>query len=221
MARRIERKSLSLKEPPEENYLERLLLQVGLQGAGGKLRGFGGLLGVCGYLSAQVASKQTVLWCLKLRLGSNLAIINNIRQYTDPFFGHNCYGVDLAQLVQSLSVHNARSVLMHHLVDTHKNSNPKAVDGERLGKKSRSEFLGRHSSLLKYFVDLPWPNGAVIILLYYPNALVVSGYLAFSQSQLSEPLSKTHLNGWFLFSEMLGVGFLMSFIIRLKKEKPI
>ena len=90
-----------------------------------------------------------------------------------------------------------------------------------MGKNSGSGFLARRSSLLEDVMELPWPIGAVMALLCYPVALIISGYLASQPSTILQPLSSVPLTLWPLFSLMFGFASLISFIIGLKEEKPL
>lgn len=67
-------------------------------------------------------------------------------------------------------------------------------------------------------MELPWPVGAVLALLCYPVALLISGYLASQPSTIIQPLSSVPLKIWPLFSLMFGFASLISFIIGLKKK---
>jgi len=67
-------------------------------------------------------------------------------------------------------------------------------------------------------MELPWPIGAVMALLCYPVALLLSGYIASRPSNISQALSSIPLKLWPLFSAMFGFASLMSFFIGLKKQ---
>ncbi|MFC1701286.1 hypothetical protein ACFL1J_00825 [Pseudomonadota bacterium] len=62
-------------------------------------------------------------------------------------------------------------------------------------------------------MQLPWPIGAVMALLCYTVALILSGYIASQPSQLSQALSSLSLQLWLWFSAMFGFSSLMSSIV--------
>ena len=78
--------------------------------------------------------------------------------------------------------------------------------------------MGRRSSLLEDLMELPWQIGAVIALLCYPVALLLSGYLANQSSNITQVLSSVPLKLWPWFSAIFGFSSLMSFIIGRKKK---
>lgn len=72
--------------------------------------------------------------------------------------------------------------------------------------------------MLDDLMELPWPVGAVLAVLCYPIALLLSGYLASQPSQILESISSMPLKLWPLFAVLFGFASLMSFIIGIKKK---
>ena len=56
--------------------------------------------------------------------------------------------------------------------------------------------MGRRTSILKDVMDLPWLIGAVLALLCYPVALLLSGY--FSSQPILKAMSSVPLKLWLL-----------------------
>ena len=67
-------------------------------------------------------------------------------------------------------------------------------------------------------MGLPWPIGAVMALLCYPVALILSGYLANQQNQIVQAWSSVPLQLWPVFAFLFGFASLLSFIIGRKKR---
>lgn len=78
--------------------------------------------------------------------------------------------------------------------------------------------MGRRSSLLEDLMELPWPIGAVMALLCYPVALILSGYLANQQNQIVQAWSSAPLQLWPIFAFLFGFASLLSYIIGRKKR---
>ena len=78
--------------------------------------------------------------------------------------------------------------------------------------------MARRSSFLEDLMELPWPIGAVMALLCYPVALILSGYLANQQNQIVQAWSSVPLQLWPVFAFLFGFASLLSFIIGRKKQ---
>ncbi|RLA46244.1 MAG: hypothetical protein DRR42_18600 [Gammaproteobacteria bacterium] len=76
--------------------------------------------------------------------------------------------------------------------------------------------MARRSSFLEDLMGLPWQIGAVMAVLCYPAALLLSGYLA--SKPIPESASSVPLKLWPLFTVMFGFASLMSSIIDQRKN---
>ena len=72
--------------------------------------------------------------------------------------------------------------------------------------------------MLEDLMELPWSIGAVMAVLCYPVALLLSSYLANQSSNITQALSSVPLKLWPWFSVMFGFVSLMSFIFGRKKK---
>lgn len=78
--------------------------------------------------------------------------------------------------------------------------------------------MGRRSSVIEDLMQLPWPIGAVMALLCYPFALLLSAYFENQSSNISQALSSVPLKLWPWFSAMFGFASIMSFVTERKKK---
>jgi len=78
--------------------------------------------------------------------------------------------------------------------------------------------LTRRSSFLENLMQLPWPIGAVMAILCYPVALLLSGYLASQPNPVFQAMSSVPLRIWWFFAALFGFASLVSFIIGQKKK---